>query len=333
MPDIETAVLAAEQSRLHHAESTAALKKTLIKLACFMGLLVLGSLFFNKFMVWLFKQFGAASLPKDELYLVNWILNDICAYFLPASGLLILFRGELRDKVACIKYEGRKTVLETVLCFGAMIFTGSVATRITDAIAAVMDLLFGTGEIQDALGSVAPQNYVNFTVFFLFVCLIGPVCEEIIFRYLLLKPLRRCGDGVAVLLSAFIFGVYHGNFDQFPYAFAVGIFFGLIAVRTNSVLPSLILHVVNNTMVTMSSYLIDAMGENAFTTFVAGFIDIFYTLAYYGGIGALVLLITMKKFKFFNYCYPLLWGEKLSVAFRHPAAYIAIAYTVALFMV
>ena len=69
----------------------------------------------------------------------------------------------------------------------------------------------------------------------------------------------------AFSLTAFIFGVYHGNFDQFPYAFAVGIFLGMIGVRSNSLIPSTILHVVNNTMVAFGQYLSDALGENDVT--------------------------------------------------------------------
>ena len=324
-------------SRLY-TEKSALWKKMLIKLCIFAAVLVVNHLFFSYLLLWIFIQLGAAELPPDALYLVNWVLNDLSAYLLPMVSLLFIFRKELRDKLACRRYaaliEGRsgfQPVLETVLCFAAMLFVGSMATMTADLIAEAFDAVFGTGEIQDALSGVAPENYTNFTVFFIFVCFIGPVCEEIIFRHLLLRPLRRCGDGVAVLLTAFAFGVYHGNFDQFPYAFAVGIFLGLLAVRSNNVLFPMILHVVNNTMVSFSQYLVEAVGENQTTLFIQTLISLLYNLIYYGGIASLVFLIILKKFRLYNYSAPVQWRDKLRTAFKHPAAYIGLVMMVLLF--
>lgn len=324
--------LVEQRTRELTAVSKATLKRTLVKLAIFAAVMVLNDIFFSRFVVWLFVMCGAAELPYDALYLVNWILNDICVYLLPATSLMVIFRRELREKVACIRYHDYKWGRELICCFSAMLFAGSMASIITNIIASILDSLFGTGEIEDAMAGVAPENDVNFLVFFIFICAIGPVCEEIIFRHLMLKPLRRCGDGVAVLITAFLFGVYHGNFDQFPYAFAVGIFLGLIAVRSNSLLPSTILHVVNNTMVAFGQYLSDALGENDVTLAVESGINIAYSLLYYAGIAGFVVLLVSKKFKFYNYGLPLKWKNKLKISFCHPATYIAIALAAVMFI-
>ena len=325
--------LVEQRTRELAAVSKANLKLALIKLAVFTAVLVVNDLFFGKFLVWIAVACGAAELSADALYLLNWILNDICAYLLPAVSLMVIFHRELKDKVACIRYHDYKWGWELPCCFSAMLFAGSMASMLTNIIAEILDALFATGEIEDAISGVAPENDVNFLVFFIFICVIGPVCEEIIFRHLLLRPLRRCGDGVAVLLTAFIFGVYHGNFDQFPYAFAVGIFLGMIGVRSNSLIPSTILHVVNNTMVAFGQYLSDALGESDVTLAVENGINIAYSLLYYAGIAGLVVLIVKKAFKFYNYGLPLKYGDKLKIAFCHPAAYIAIALTVAAFVI
>lgn len=315
------------------AISKANLKRTLIKLAIFTAVLVVNDLFFSRLLVWTAIMCGAAQLPSDALYLVNWILNDICAYLIPAVSLMVIFHRELKDKVACIRYPDYKWGWELISSFSAMLFAGSMASIVTNIIAEILDKLFGTGEIEDAMSGVAPENDVNFLVFFIFICIMGPVCEEIIFRHLLLKPLRRCGDGVAVLLTAFIFGVYHGNFDQFPYAFAVGIFLGMIAVRSNSLIPSTILHVINNTMVALGQYLCDALGESDVTLAIESGINIAYTLLYYAGMAGLAVLIAKKAFKFYNYGLPLRFNNKLKIAFCHPATYIAIVLTVVTFVI
>lgn len=73
--------------------------------------------------------------------------------------------------------------------------------------------------------------------------LAAPIAEEVIFRGYILSRLRRgMPDGVALLLSAAIFGVCHAQPVWIAYAFALGLVFGLMTLRTGSILPSLITH-------------------------------------------------------------------------------------------
>lgn len=80
------------------------------------------------------------------------------------------------------------------------------------------------------------------------IAVVPPLVEEMLFRGLLLQSLRRYGDGFAVFASALAFGLYHGNFIQMVFAFLCGIVMGLVAVRTNSLLPSILIHFLNNSI-------------------------------------------------------------------------------------
>ena len=51
---------------------------------------------------------------------------------------------------------------------------------------------------------------------------IAPLGEELMFRKLFIDRARRYGDGMAIVLSALLFALFHGNFFQFFYAFFVG---------------------------------------------------------------------------------------------------------------
>lgn len=75
----------------------------------------------------------------------------------------------------------------------------------------------------------------------------APVVEEVIFRGLMLNRLARAMPGwAAVLVSAAIFGACHGELVWFCYAFVLGVVFGLMDLRANSVLPSLLAHIAFN---------------------------------------------------------------------------------------
>lgn len=72
--------------------------------------------------------------------------------------------------------------------------------------------------------------------------------EEFIFRGILLGQLRRWGDGLAIFISAFLFGLFHSNLQQIPFAFLVGLVLGFLVVRTNNLWLSIAIHFANNTI-------------------------------------------------------------------------------------
>lgn len=87
----------------------------------------------------------------------------------------------------------------------------------------------------------------NFYFELVFVGLLAPIFEELIFRKLLLDRIRAYGEGTAILVSGLCFGLFHGNLFQFFYAFGLGSLFAYIYLRTGSVLYTIILHAIINT--------------------------------------------------------------------------------------
>lgn len=77
--------------------------------------------------------------------------------------------------------------------------------------------------------------------------IMAPLVEELIFRGLMLSRLRKgMSDWMAILLSALIFGLAHGQILWMVYTFVLGVVFGLVAVKSESILPTLALHMVFN---------------------------------------------------------------------------------------
>lgn len=80
----------------------------------------------------------------------------------------------------------------------------------------------------------------------LYTCIVGPFMEELMFRGFLLKRARLFGDRTAVVFTAVLFGLMHGNVAQFLYATAIGLLLGYVAVKTNGMRYSLGIHMVVN---------------------------------------------------------------------------------------
>lgn len=83
----------------------------------------------------------------------------------------------------------------------------------------------------------------------LYGCIVGPLVEEIGFRGVLLGGLlkTRCRPWLAILISAFLFGLIHGPVG-FIGAMPFGIMLGWLYWRTSTIIPGIIIHIVNNTL-------------------------------------------------------------------------------------
>jgi sodium transport system permease protein len=90
---------------------------------------------------------------------------------------------------------------------------------------------------QGADGSAVWYLYV------LLLALLSSVSKEIAFRGLILNGLRRrFKPWPAVFISSFLFAVYHMNVFLLLPAFAFGVVLGVLAVRSRSIVPGVLLH-------------------------------------------------------------------------------------------
>lgn len=97
---------------------------------------------------------------------------------------------------------------------------------------------------------------------FLAIGVFGPICEEIVFRGGIMRPLLKKGlnPWVAILVSAFIFGMAHGNPAQVPFAGFLGVVFGVVYYRTGSLVLTTLCHILNNSF---SVLLMNIYGDKA----------------------------------------------------------------------
>lgn len=97
------------------------------------------------------------------------------------------------------------------------------------------------------------------TAFFVMV-LLAPALEEWLFRKLLVDRTIRYGEGTAIFLSGLMFGLFHGNLNQFVYTFLVGAFWAFIYVKTGRLRYTIYLHMALNFMGSIGSlFFLDAI--------------------------------------------------------------------------
>ena len=82
------------------------------------------------------------------------------------------------------------------------------------------------------------------------VGLLAPLAEELVFRGAILRALLQwCSKPWAgIVLSALFFAVAHMNPAQFPHAFLIGLLLGWMYYRTDSIIPGIVYHWINNSV-------------------------------------------------------------------------------------
>ena len=72
------------------------------------------------------------------------------------------------------------------------------------------------------------------------------ICEEFSMRCCAMGLLRKHGKAFAVFAVSLIFGLLHGNVIQFIFAFLVGIVLAFVTIKTDNILPAMLIHGLNN---------------------------------------------------------------------------------------
>ena len=96
------------------------------------------------------------------------------------------------------------------------------------------------------------MRYQKLLLQYLYIYVIGPIIEELIYRGTLMTQLKKYGINFAILFSAFYFGLIHHDLYQGISAGLGGIIFGYVAYRY-SLLYSIVLHINSNTFATITS--------------------------------------------------------------------------------
>lgn len=124
-------------------------------------------------------------------------------------------------------------VLLIPVCFGAAIL-----------MLEVFGWLPGAEEISETFEEGLSGNLITT---FVFIVLVGPIVEELFFRgWMLGCFLRRYSVRTSILTSALLFAAFHMDPWYALMVFPLGLFFGWLVVRTNSLIPALIGHVIVN---------------------------------------------------------------------------------------
>jgi sodium transport system permease protein len=121
--------------------------------------------------------------------------------------------------------------------------------------ATVMHLYPMAPEMAQAVNKLQNQfASADLGLLLLCVAVTPAICEELAFRGFMLSGFRNLGnDWRAILVSAIFFGATHAFLQQSINACLLGIVLGYLAVRSGSLLPGVLFHMLHNGMTVLSA--------------------------------------------------------------------------------
>ena len=271
-------------------------------------------------------------LLSDVFSKLDLLYNDAnvsMAYQIIASVLFILVPFVVayvvlkKKKIAGIlplgtTYNTKAAVSLTMLCVPLMIFSTLAINFVSTIIQGSLGITFTTGvEEPKILGAE------GIFIAVLSTAVLPAVLEEFIIRGIVMQPLRRFGDKFAIVASALIFGIMHGNMVQIPYTVVAGLFLGYLAIATGSLWPSIILHFINNfySVALVAAY--DNAGDSAGWIVTILLLGLFVVL---GVVGGLIYLPMNYKVPLKKGVDTLKTGEKFSALFLNVPMIFAIIF-------
>lgn len=162
--------------------------------------------------------------------------------YLVGLPIMILLIKKMGHQEIEKKSMAANDLLKCMLIGYALIIIGNLfGLGVTEVIA----LIKGEAVINPIVDIVSTGN-IWITSIYTVIC--APIFEEIIFRKLLIERTVKYGEKAAVIFSGITFALFHGNLNQFVYAFILGVFLAFIYLKTGQLKYCIIIHMFINFM-------------------------------------------------------------------------------------
>ena len=180
---------------------------------------------------------------------ISLILAVLPLYLVGMPVLIAIVKRMPGEAPAKKSITAGQFILALIMCFALMYCGNLVGTLITTVVGALKG-----SAVDNALMTYATES--NMIVTFLYMVICAPILEEYIFRKLIVDRTVKYGQGAAIVLSGLMFGLFHGNLNQFAYAFLLGMFLAFLYVKTGDLRVTIGLHMCINFMGAVVSVLL-----------------------------------------------------------------------------
>ncbi len=153
-----------------------------------------------------------------------------------------------------------------------------------------------------------PEDGIQYIISFFIIAITPGICEEVMFRGVILNAYNKLGYRKSIIITGVLFGLFHFTILNFVGPAILGIIFGIMVYKTNSLYSSIIAHTVNNGIaltigyfLNKYGYIIDDLAQES-TTSVGTASTIKASIGIITIVGLCILIVTLllKKLSYYD---------------------------------
>lgn len=167
-----------------------------------------------------------------------------------AAAILSVKAFALKGYLPKLSFKGIKQPVQWL--FLPVFLGGGILCSIITAL--IKNAAAGVISLKAAPSFVLPTGFFALLIYFIAICVLPAVLEEIFVRGYLQGMLMRWGPWFGIIVSSVLFTLLHPDITSMPGIFLLSVLLGIAAYCTGSILPTIVLHLANNCIAFMLLY-------------------------------------------------------------------------------
>lgn len=180
-------------------------------------------------------------------------LNELAFFLTPVAYGKIRGRNLITD----MGFESRFSPWVALICVPLTIAVICFGSPLANAFIKLVELI---GYKTENVTSIVVDSGSDLALTLVFVALIPSIAEEYLFRGNIARGLSKNGYFFAIFVSSALFALMHGNPLQLVHQFILGVACAVLYFSTRSLIPSILLHFLNNATALVMGYF-ESMGK------------------------------------------------------------------------
>lgn len=170
---------------------------------------------------------------------ISLLVSSAPMYLIGMPALVLLMKHIPAERPERHSMKAGSYIVAAIMCLASVYVCNILGNILTTIIGALKG-----GMVQNELLNLTAGLDLWMIFFIMVIC--APIMEELIFRKVIVDRTIHYGQGVAVMVSGLMFGLFHGNLNQFVYAFVLGMFLAYLYAKTGNLKITIGLHMLIN---------------------------------------------------------------------------------------
>lgn len=175
-------------------------------------------------------------------------LNELAFFLTPIAYGKIKGRNLIKD----MGFENKFSPWVAALCVPLTVAVICLGSPLASGFIRLVELM---GYKTENVTSVVVDSGGDLALTLVFVALIPAIAEEYLFRGNIARGLAKNGYFFAITVSSALFALMHGNPLQLVHQFILGVACSVLYFATRSLIPSMLLHFLNNAAALVMGYM------------------------------------------------------------------------------